>query len=268
VPATIYEPIYLIGTGAIWAYDTNGDLRFIGTKGMRVGLALNHSYGMIRAGDSPYPDYIFDQDRDDKITIENAEFDINMFAIMQGASVSKADDVQFDKYEEFALGAGVTSYTLSEGATLVPSSDEIYYRDSGDSYGTKLARVDIAPTAREYQISAAGTITFHADDAGKKYFAIYKHTQDDAISAYLTKDSKTVPFKLVHSFKMHKKDSDDIIYGQLTVFKCQALGAWNLDQQRKQATAPSCELQILDPGITADNPSGKAVEFKWYVKAA
>lgn len=249
------KKVVLDGVGAVFTRNMSGNLKFTSSRINKVTLSMNGPYDKLYAGDSAYPFHLTPKDRDDKITLESPQFSTELFELGQGATTASGS-ATLDEFEQFVIPAGA-SYTLAKGATLVASSDELY--DAATM--TKFTRVASAPTAGQYAIGASGVITFNAADAGKKMIAVYKWTTTTSSSAYILPATRTVPFKLVHRANLQDDDTGASVPVQLTVYKCQALGAFTIDQSRKQASAISVELAVLDPGITTDNPSGKTIEF-------
>ncbi len=251
------KPIILDGVGQIWTYDASGNLKYQSSKINKVVLNMNGPYDKVFAGNSPYPFHLVQKDRDDKITLEAPQFSTNLFEAGQGATLADGATT-ISEFEEFVTDA-TGNYTLLQGATLVASSDEIY--DVSVTPYVKYSRVASAPTTTQYTITIAGAIVFGTGNNSKKFLAVYNRNLTASSSAYITANTRTVPFKLIHRANLQDSDTGAVVPVQLTVWKAQATAAFNIDFTRKQATAISVELAVLDGGITTANPSGKVIEF-------
>jgi hypothetical protein len=123
--------------------------------------------------------------------------------------------------------------------------------------GVQLSRVASAPTALQYSITG-GVITFGDTTLlGKDVQVFYNFTATAASVASVKTTTKNKPYKLVLWGKAVDDETNlpfDVI---ITIYKCQMLGTFSVDQTRKSATTSTLDLAVLD----ANRTDGKVIDI-------
>lgn len=195
-------------------------------------------------GDGIFPIDMFDTDASGMVSLTAARFDMKYADAFDTGAQSTGADEFWELSEKILVPAGLSA-TLEHGADLVASSDTLRMLNTTKDVYEPMTRVVIAPAASgEYQITVAGVITFHADDAGKTVLADYKYDVTNTEAATI----KTVITPQYGMF-IHQGGylSNEIIKRvQTVIYKCRFRGSIQFDWKRGEASAPKLEFEIFD----------------------
>ncbi|KIL35166.1 hypothetical protein SD71_16205 [Cohnella kolymensis] len=256
------NPLVFDGVGTLWAHDLQGNLKFIDEKINKVTFQAQLDWQKVMGGDSGYAFHYTAQDLADKVSIEVPRFSPALAELSQGAETVEGA-VKFDESEEGILDP-VNGYTVKApttfGGTFVETSDEVYLKDANGKL-TKLERAAAAPTAAQYAITVAGKITSEASNNNKNIIVIFKWSKTNGTRTGLSGTRRPKPFKLVHRFKLLDDKSGQEVPCQLTIWKALGGGTLDISQERKKPNVNNMSVEIMEPGITADNPNGYAAEL-------
>lgn len=212
-----------------------------------IDTKQNREYG----GTSKYSFHLTEQDSESNIQLENAILDYDQLIAATGATAAVGSKA-FPAVE-LLLSSGSGVVTPIKAATMIASSEKVIVA----STGKQLTRAVSAPTSDEYTISA-GVITL--GDAGLKDSEIrvfYDHTVASTNSLAIKTTTKNKAYKFVAYGSYLDDASNTRINVVIIVHKCQMLGTFNIDMQRKTATTNSVDLAVLDPS----RPDGNVVEI-------
>ncbi|MFB5761104.1 hypothetical protein [Paenibacillus medicaginis] len=257
------EPIVFDGVGTVQIYGPDGKLKYLDDKITKVTLQLQFDWQKVMGGDSGYAFHYTAQDLADKASIEIPRFSNILAEIFQGAESEKGT-VYFDETEQGFLDAA-SGYTIKAPAkfkgALVAASDKVYLKDIETGELTELTRVASTPTAEQYVITADGNIKSDASNGNKLIAVTYKWSKEKGTRSGLSGIRRPKPFKFVHRFSLADDRTGNEVPCQLTIWKALGGGTTDVSQERKKATSNTLALEIMDPGISPDNPDGYAAEL-------
>jgi hypothetical protein len=256
------NPLVFDGVGTLFVHDMNGNLKFIDEKINKVTFQAQLDWEKVMGGDSGYAFHYTAQDLADKVSIEVPRFSPALAELSQGAETVEGA-VTFDESEEGILD-GANGYTVKAPAaysgTFVTGSDEVHLKDANGKL-TKLERVAASPTADQYMITSDGKITSDTTNDNKNVIVIFKWSKTNGTKTAMSGTRRPKPFKLVHRFKLLDDVSGQEVQCQLTIFKALGGGTLDISQERKKPTVNTMSVEIMEPGITPDNPNGVAAEL-------
>jgi hypothetical protein len=256
------NPLVFDGVGTIWAHDMQGNLKYIDEKISKVTFQAQFDWEKVMGGDSGYAFHYTAKDLGDKVSIEVPRFSPALAELSQGALTTEGA-VKFDESEEGILDA-TNGYTVKAiaayGGTLVADSDEVHLKDANGKM-TKLTRATATPTAAQYTITVGGEIKSDSTNDGKNIIVIFKWSKTSGTKTALSGIRRPLPFKLVHRFKLLDDRTGLEVQCQLTIWKALGGGTLDISQERKKPSVNNMSVEIMEPGITADNPEGHAVEL-------
>lgn len=209
-------------------------------KLQRVSFNVSVNQQAVHGGNSGYPIYMLDGDKDSKITLEGVTLSLGLLQLLSGGTFTSGSTT-VPNTETITIAATVT---LAQ--TPVALSDAVYYKADL----TPLTRVALTPTAGQYSISGS-TLTFEATDVGKEAIVVYDYTATAGETIAILNSSKSTPFKLIAHATVKQDDASTTdVPIRIVAYKCQLVGSFNLDFQRKQASTQTAELTLLDAGRT------------------
>ncbi|WP_391573869.1 hypothetical protein [Cohnella sp.] len=256
------NPLVFDGVGTLWAHDMQGNLKYIDEKISSVTFQAQFDWEKVMGGDSGYAFHYTAQDLADKVSIEVPRFSPALAELSQGAETVEGP-VKFDESEEGVLDA-TDGYTLKgptkHSGTFVVGSDEVHLKDASGKL-TRLERVAATPTADQYTITAGGEIKSDTANDGKNIIVIYKWSKAAGTKTALSGTRRPLPFKLVHRFELLDDRTGQKVQCQLTIWKALGGGTLDISQVRKKPSVNNMSVEIMEPGVTADNPEGHAVEL-------
>ena len=209
-------------------------------KLQKVSFNVSVNQQGVHGGNSGYPIYMLDGDKDSKISLEGVSLSLSLLQLLTGGTFTSGSTT-VPSTETITIAA---TNTLVQ--TPVALSDAVYFKTDL----TPLTRVASAPTAGQYSI-ATNVLTFNAADVGKEAIVVYDYTAAGGEVIAILNNSKSTPFKLIAHATVKQDDiSTTDVPIRIVAYKCQLVGSFNLDFQRKQASTQTAELTLLDAGRT------------------
>ncbi|MEC0241980.1 hypothetical protein P4H66_19440 [Paenibacillus dokdonensis] len=257
------NPLVFDGVGTIWAHDTEGNLKYLDEKINKVTFQAQFDWEKVMGGDSGYAFHYTAKDLADKVSIEVPRYSPALAELSQGA-VTVEGPVSFDESEEGILSP-TDGYTVKKPSQykgiFTKGSEEVYLKDLATGKLTKLNKVASTPTAEQYSITDDGKITSDESNDKKNVIVIYKWDKTTGTKSGLSGTRRPKPFKLVHRFELLDDKSGHPVPCQLTIWRALGGGTLDISQERKKPTVNTMSVEIMEPGITADNPNGYAAEL-------
>ncbi|MDR0269641.1 hypothetical protein [Paenibacillus sp.] len=257
------NPLVFDGVGTIWAHDSEGNLKYIDEKINKVTFQAQFDWEKVMGGDSGYAFHYTAKDLADKVSIEVPRYSSALAELSQGA-VTVEGPVSFDESEEGVLipGEGYTVKRPKEyGGKFLSGSEEVYLKDNATGKLMKLGKAASTPTAEQYSVTDEGKIISDTSNDKKNIIVIYKWRKDSGTKSGLSGTRRPKPFKLVHRFELLDDRSGKPVPCQLTIWRALGGGTLDISQERKKPTVNTMSVEIMEPGITADNPNGYAAEL-------
>jgi hypothetical protein len=222
----------------------------------KMTLSIDAKQNRVYGGASKYAFHLTEQDAESGIQLENAELDFNMLLAATGAELATGS-VAVPFFEKLTVAAGGT-VTPSKAAVLVAETDKvIVVSKDHTAAGKQLERVSATPTALQYTI-AAGIITLgDATLVGKDVRVFGSYTSVASTSASITTTTRNKSYKFVAYGKALDDSTEEWFDVTIVIYKAKMLGTFTIDQQRKNATANTLELAVLD----ANRSDGKVIDI-------
>lgn len=219
-------------------------------KNQDLTIQFEKTLKEVMGGDGLFPIDSFYDEAKGNVALTAAQMDFESAKAFAGANAyAKGADTLWKIAEQILVPATTPyTYTLEMGAVLVATSDRLRYLDTATDTYLPMTRVGVAPAAiTEYQISAAGLITFHSTAAGKTVRADYQYTATNTEGITVTTIAVPQYGMFVHRGNYIKTDGSLGVV-QTTIYKCRFRGAIQFDWKRGEAVAPKLEFQLFDPG--------------------
>ncbi len=255
------EPIVFDGVGTIQVHGMDGILKYVDDKINKVNFQMQFDWAKVMGGDSGYAFHYTAQDLADKVSLEVPRYSTILTEIGQGGETFTGI-VNFDETEEGFLDS-TNGYSIKAplkfGGAFVLNSDSVYLKEDGVL--TPLSRTVTAPTATQYAISADGKVTSDASNKNKRIVVVFKWSMQKGTKSGLKGTRKPKPFKFVHRFSLIDDNTGNDVPCQLTIWKALGGGTNDASQERKKATTSTLNLEIMEPGISVENPEGYAAEL-------
>lgn len=237
----------LYGVGKSILRDFKDETKVIALSKLKnVSIEATASDEKIYGGDSPYPFASFPKEKSITVSAENAEFDMKLLNVTQGANLT-VGAVKFDEVTEVIVPAdGQVNLEFEPIANSVIID--------GFTLGTT------TPTAGQFVVDGtdASLLKFHATDAGKEVVIVYQRTSGattNTMSIY--KETLAKPFKFIHRLPVYDADNAVVGHSQLIVYKAKSNNQFSFGLQPQTAFAPKVDLEALD----AKRPDGKLWDF-------
>lgn len=222
----------------------------------KMTLSIDAKQQRVYGGSSKYAFHLTEQDAESGIQLENAELDFNMLLAATGAELVEGSvPVPFFEKLTVATGAKVTP---SKAAVLIAETDKvIVVSKDHDAAGKQLERVTASPTALQYTI-AAGVITLGDETlVGKDVRVFGSYTSATSTTASITTTTRNKAYKFIAYGKALDDTTEEWFDVTIIIYKSKMLGTFSIDQQRKNATANTLELAVLD----ANRSDGKVIDI-------
>ncbi|MNB84335.1 hypothetical protein D3C75_311920 [compost metagenome] len=258
------RPLVFDGVGTIVARNLDGSVKYVEDKVTKVTLQLQFDWQAVMGGDSGYAFHYTAGDLQDKVSIEVPRYSPVIADMSQGATTKRSATMEFDETEQGILGAD--GYTIKAPGkykgTFIKESDELYIVDAETDERTPLTRVAATPTDEQYTIDETGKIVSSDANKGKEILVTYNWTKEGTETAF-DGTRRPSPFKLTHRFELIDDKSGNPVPVQVTIFKALGGGTLDVSQERKKANTTTVDLQVMEPGRSADNPEGHAMTIKF-----
>ncbi|WP_145148483.1 hypothetical protein [Paenibacillus xylanexedens] len=258
------RPLVFDGVGTVVATDLDGKVKYVEDKVSKLTLQLQFDWQGVMGGDSGYAFHYTAGDLQDKVSIEVPRYSPVIADMSQGATTKRSTAMEFDETEQGILGTD--GYMIKAPAkysgTFIEESDEVHLVDADTDERTLLIRAATTPTDQQYTIDATGKIVSSDANKGKEILVRYKWTREGTETAF-DGTRRPAPFKLTHRFELLDDKYGKPVPVQVTIFKALGGGTLDVSQERKKANTTTIDLQVMEPGRSADNPEGHAMTIKF-----
>ncbi|WP_405117856.1 hypothetical protein MHB43_20275 [Paenibacillus sp. FSL H8-0317] len=258
------RPLVFDGVGTVVAFDLEGKVKYVEDKVTKLTLQLQFDWQAVMGGDSGYAFHYTAGDLQDKASIEVPRFSPIIADMSQGATTKRITDMEFDETEQGLFG--IDGYTIKAptkyAGTFIEESDQVYIVDGDTDERTLLTRVASTPTDQQYMIDATGKILSSDANSGREVLVTYKWAKEGTETVF-DGNRRPAPFKLTHRFELIDDKSGKPIPVQVTIFKALGGGTLDVSQERKKPSTTTIDLQVMEPGRSADNPEGHAMTIKF-----